>query len=190
MLADCLTKDDPKAGDYLRHVVRHGVLHLTERLAIIEVLRRERGQAKASRQAFYDAKYPGRKGRKKIDEKELEEEGWSTSMGCSVLSRRGAEKFAIPPGSARGWRMTPGQDDLGFWTDFGIEEWVELPANKRKARLPKPVMKTLSVFAPSRRQLANWRDEFMVDEESAWSSSTKQDEPGGDAGGYNDDGNR
>ncbi len=34
MLADCLTKDDPQAGDYLRHVVKTGYLRLTSNAGI------------------------------------------------------------------------------------------------------------------------------------------------------------
>ena len=55
MLADCLTKDDPKAGDYLRYVVNTGYLQLTSIPDIDRLLGKEGFQAKSGRQAYSDA---------------------------------------------------------------------------------------------------------------------------------------
>ena len=52
MLADCLTKDDPKAGDYLRHVVTTGQLSLINDPEIDKILNEQRGRYKANRKAF------------------------------------------------------------------------------------------------------------------------------------------
>ncbi len=47
-LADCLTKDDAKAGDYLRYVLKHCYLHMVEHPDIEWVLSKERAMGKPS----------------------------------------------------------------------------------------------------------------------------------------------
>jgi hypothetical protein len=160
MLADCLTKDDFKAGDYLRHVVATGYLHLTEHPDIEGVLHQEREQAKAGRQAFYDAKYPGKRTKKEITMTAFDDEGWSTSLGCSVLTKL-KPKFAVAPSAARTWRLTMADCGLGCWKDLGQENWHELPLAERRRRIPKQVFRTLSVFAKGREDLEKWKNEFM-----------------------------
>ncbi len=101
ILADCLTKDDPKAGDFLRYVVKTGYLKLTAIPNIDEVLGKEKLKAKSGRQACYDAKYPGRKNRKEISMDMFGEEGWSTSLGCSVFTKYKPKKFVFAPGPGK-----------------------------------------------------------------------------------------
>jgi hypothetical protein len=161
MVADCLTKDDQKAGDYLRYVVRTGYLNLTAIPNIDQVLGRERWKAKSTRQAYYDAKYPSRKNKKDIEMNMFEDDGWSTSLGCSVFAKHRPKTFMLAPGSAKRWRMTLAEEGLGLWADLGIEDWVHLPFEQRKRKVPKQIMRTLSVFAPDKAFLENWKKQFM-----------------------------
>ncbi len=113
MLADYLTKDDPKAGDYLRYVVKTGYLKLTAIPYIDEVLGKENLKAKSGHQAYYDAKYPGKQNKKEISMDMFGKEGWSTSRGCSVFTKYKPKKFVVAPGPGTCWRLTLGDGGLG-----------------------------------------------------------------------------
>ncbi len=73
MLVDCLTMDDPKAGDYLRYMVKTGYFHLTFIAGI------DFGQA------CCDSKYSGRRSKKEISMEMFNEDGWSTSWDAVCM---------------------------------------------------------------------------------------------------------
>eukprot|EP00959_Pyramimonas_sp_CCMP1952_P172503 3604274-Pyramimonas_sp.AAC.1 len=60
MLADCLTKRDVRAGDYMRYVLQTGEYQLTEDLMADQVIAKQRLELKGRRGEYYRSKYPKR----------------------------------------------------------------------------------------------------------------------------------
>ncbi len=136
------------------------------------------------RQAHDDAKYPGRKNKKNISMDMLGEEGWSTSLGCSVSTTYKPKKYVVAPGPRKCWRITLGDEGLGCWTDLGMEDWVQSPEVEKKRKVSRQVMRTLTAFAPSELCLEKWKqqliknkcEEFDLHSDEEGSLATKQDE--------------
>ena len=61
MLADCLTKDDVRAADYLRYVLRHGTYQSVEDLMADQIMYNERMKLKEKKSRYFCEKYPKRR---------------------------------------------------------------------------------------------------------------------------------
>ncbi len=42
-----------------------------------------------------------------------------------------------------------------------MEDWVQSPEVEQKRKVPRQVMRTLSVFAPSKFHLEKWKQQFV-----------------------------
>eukprot|EP00959_Pyramimonas_sp_CCMP1952_P360212 7542797-Pyramimonas_sp.AAC.1 len=60
MLADCLTKQDVRTGDYMRHALRTGECRLTEDPMAGQVISEQRMELKGRRGECYRSKYSRR----------------------------------------------------------------------------------------------------------------------------------
>ena len=61
MLADCLTKDDVRAADYLRYVLRHGTYQIVEDPMADQIIYNERMKLKEKKRKYFCDKYPKRR---------------------------------------------------------------------------------------------------------------------------------
>ena len=66
MLADCLTKDDVRAADYLRYVLRHGTYQIVEDPMADQIIYNERMKLKEKKSKYFCEKYP--KGRRPAEQ--------------------------------------------------------------------------------------------------------------------------
>ena len=126
MLADCLTKDDVRAADYLRYVLRHG----TKRRRPAEQHHIDAGIT-----CFNDA---------------LAETSYS------------ARRFRAPVKNGLRWRWTLGQvGDEGFYQELeDMVDWSALGETMRRRLIRGRVRKLLTVWAPTRKSLVQWSDDF------------------------------
>ena len=53
MLADCLTKDDVRAADYLRYVLRHGTYQIVEDPMADQIIYNERMKLKEKKSKYF-----------------------------------------------------------------------------------------------------------------------------------------
>ena len=53
MLADCLTKDDARAADYLRYVLRYGTYQIVEDLMADQIIYNERMKLKEKKSKYF-----------------------------------------------------------------------------------------------------------------------------------------
>ena len=61
MLADCLTKDDVRAADYLRYVLRHGTYQIVEDPMADQIIYNEPMKLKEKKRKYFCEKYPMRR---------------------------------------------------------------------------------------------------------------------------------
>ena len=92
MLADCLTKDDVRAADYLRHVLRHGTYQIVEDPMADQIIYNERMKLKEKKSRYLCEKYPKRR-------RPAEQHYIDAGITSTMLSRRlhtGQNVFELP----------------------------------------------------------------------------------------------
>ena len=166
MLADCLTKDDVRAGDYMRRVIRTSQFSMTEDPTIDAILHEQKALWKARRRAYYEAKYPQRK--READPQidvalvDFEMNGWHSINGCYVEVANKTKVYRRPPNQGLRWRLT-----LGITDDDQIEllekakEWQQpgLTGN-----IDKPMKKIVSIFGRRADQVRRLGEQIMKNE--------------------------
>ena len=94
MLADCLTKGDRRAADYLRYVLRTGLYRLTEDPQADQAIAESRYSLKGARGEYYRAKYPKRR---RPSEQAYVHEGFTYYNDAIAEVRYGAKAARNPP---------------------------------------------------------------------------------------------
>ncbi|CAK0822266.1 unnamed protein product, partial [Prorocentrum cordatum] len=115
MLADCLTKQDVRAGDYMRYVRRTDEYRLTEDPTAEQVISEQRMDLKGRRGEHYRSKYPRR--HRPADQPSVRE-GSTYFEDCIADLRYNARAARPAPKNYIRWRMMLGQRE-----DMALEHY-------------------------------------------------------------------
>ena len=159
MLADCLTKDDPRAADYLKFVLRTGRYCIVEDTETDSILREQKELARRERRKMFEEKYPNRK---RPAKQEYTTEGKTYYADVVAEVARGARSFRLPAAKDKRWRWTLAQFE-GKNHYVPLEEmvdWSRLGEKLRRRKLPPGIDKLLTVHGPTRTSLEEWSEDF------------------------------
>ena len=116
MLADCLTKDDVRAADYLRYVLRHGTYQIVEDLKADQIIYNERMKLKEKKSKYFCEKYPKRR---RLAEQHYIDAGITYFNDALAETSYSARRFRAPVKNGVCWRWTLGQvGDEGFYQEL------------------------------------------------------------------------
>ena len=159
MLADCLTKSDPRAADYLRHVLKTGYYQLTEDPKADQAIAEMRYNLKGQRGQYYRDKYPKRK---RPSEQQYTNEGFTYYNDAVAEVRYGAKAAKNPPKWNHKYRMLLGQtaDSEEYQTLEEVVDWSGLDVTRKRRKIPDLVQKLITVYGPTRKSVTDWYDDF------------------------------
>ena len=167
MLADCFTKDDARAADYLRYVLRTGMYALVEDPYIDAILMQERQNHNDERKEHYANNYPTRKRAYSAAEALDLEDGWCSLMGCTTFMNSDPTRLRLPPGPAQRWRLTLGlpadSPDPTPESWIVVEEpvdWRQPKVTARRRRPERKLSRMLSVYCTDRTHVDRVRTSF------------------------------
>ncbi|CAK0825490.1 unnamed protein product [Prorocentrum cordatum] len=159
MLADCLTKNDVRAGDYMRYVLQTGEYRLTEDLMADQIIAKQRMELKGRRGEYYRAKYPKRL---RPAEQHYVHEGYTYFEECIADVRYNARVLQPAPKPYLRWRMTLGQreDDVYYEKLEEMVDWSGLDQVSKRRRIPTQIRKLLTIYAPTKAALERYEKDF------------------------------
>ena len=159
MLADCLTKDDARAADYLRYVLRYGTYQIVEDLMADQIIYNQRMKLKEKKSKYFCEKYPKRR---RPAEQHYIDAGITYFNDALAETSYRAKRFRAPTKNGLHWRWTLGQvGDEGFYQELeDMVDWSALGETMRRRLIPSRVRKLLTVWAPTRKSLEQWSDVF------------------------------
>ncbi|CAK0858741.1 unnamed protein product, partial [Prorocentrum cordatum] len=125
MLADCLTEQDVRAGDYASCVLRTGECRLTEGPMAGQVISEQRVELKGRRGVCYRSKYPRRH---RPADQPFAREGYAYFEDCIV-------------------------DDMYYEKLEDMVDWSGLGQVAKRRRIPTHARKLLTIYAPTKEAL-------------------------------------
>ncbi|CAK0806782.1 unnamed protein product [Prorocentrum cordatum] len=159
MLADCLTKHDVRAGDYMRYVLQTGEYRLTEDLMADQVIHKQRTELKGRRGEYYRTKYPKRQ---RPADQPFVHEGYTYFEDCIADVRYNAKVVQPAPKPYLRWRMTLGQreNDIHYEKLEEMVDWSGLDQVVKRRTIPTHVRKLLTIYAPTKGALERYEKDF------------------------------
>ena len=131
MLADCMTKNDPRCGDYLRYVLRTGFYQRTEDKEADRAIWEQRCELKGRRGEFYRNKLW--KKMTKPSDQCYDTEGHSYYAGATAEVKFNPQLVSRPPQAGLRWRRVLGQAE-GSTMYQELEEAADTHGLKEKIR--------------------------------------------------------
>ncbi|CAK0827876.1 unnamed protein product, partial [Prorocentrum cordatum] len=159
MLADCLTKHDVRAGDYMRYVLQTGEYRLTEDLMADQIIAKQRMELKGRRGEYYRSKYLKRQ---RPADQLFVHEGYTYFEDCIADVRYSARVAQPAPKPYLRWRMMLGQreDDIYYEKLEDMVDWSGLDQVTKRRRIPTQVRKLLTIYAPTKAALERYEKDF------------------------------
>ncbi|CAK0847357.1 unnamed protein product [Prorocentrum cordatum] len=167
MLADCLTKHDVRAGDYMRYVLQTGEYRL---------IAKQRMELKGRRGEYYRSKYPKRQ---RPADQLFVHEGYTYFEECIADVRYNARVAQPAPKPYLRWRMMLGQreDDIYYEKLEDMVDWSGLDQVSKRRRIPTQVRKLLTIYAPTKAALERYEKDFTEKHTIKKPKVTTDDDP-------------
>ncbi|CAK0803467.1 unnamed protein product [Prorocentrum cordatum] len=178
MLADCLTKHDVRAGDYMRYVLQTGECRLTEDLMADQIIAKQKMELKGRRGEYYRSKYPKRP---RPADQLFVHEGYTYFEDCIADVRYTARAAQPAPMPYLCWRMMLGQreDDVYNEKLEGKVDWSGLDQVTKRRRIPTHVRKLVTIYAPTKAVRERYEKDFTEKRTIKKPKVTDDDDPQG-----------
>ncbi|CAK0852939.1 unnamed protein product [Prorocentrum cordatum] len=159
MLADCLSKQDVRAGDYMRYVLRTGEYRLTEDPMAEQVISEQGMELKGRRGEYYRSKYPRRH---RPADQTFVREGYPHFEDCIADLGYNAHAARPAPKHYLRWRMMLGQreDDIHYEKLKDMVDWSGLDQVAKRRRIPTQARKLLTIYARTKEALERYEKDF------------------------------
>ncbi|CAK0806425.1 unnamed protein product, partial [Prorocentrum cordatum] len=159
MLAGCLTKQDVRAGDYMRYVLWTGEYRLTEDPIAEQIISEQRMELKGRRGEYYRSKYSRRH---RPADQPFVREGDTHFEDCIADLRYNPHAARPAPKHYLRWRMMLGQgeDDVYYEKLEDMVDWSGLDQVAKRRRIPTHVRKLLRIYAPPKGALERYEKDF------------------------------
>ncbi|CAK0808101.1 unnamed protein product [Prorocentrum cordatum] len=176
MLADCLTKHDVRAGDYMRYMLQTGEYRLTEDLMADQVIAKQRMELKGRRGEYYRSKYPKRQ---RPADQLFVHKGYTYFEECIADVRYNARVAQPAPKPYLRWRMMLGQreDDIYYEKLEDMVDWSGLDQVSKRRRIPTQVRKLLTIYAPTKAAFERYEKDFTEKHTIKKPKVTTDDDP-------------